>query len=220
MCRRDSQTLALLGSGKQARNHLIAMNAIGNFSRVVVYSPTQEHREQFTSEMSALLKLKIEPIANAEEAVSAADIVLAATNTNDPVLSGKWLRDGTHVTSIVGSNVGMVQSGVIAHKRREIDDETLKRAAVIGIASRELAIQDQQGDIYDQVQAGELTWDDVLELRDIVSGKDLGRRDLVDVTVFKNNGGQGIAELAIANVIFTRARERKLGVEISWGEGY
>lgn len=220
MCRRDSQTLALLGSGKQARNHLIAMNAIGNFSRVVVYSPTQEHREQFASEMSALLKLKIEPIANAEEAVSAADIVLAATNTNDPVLSGKWLRDGTHVTSIVGSNVGMVQSGVIAHKRREIDDETLKRAAVIGIASRELAIQDQQGDIYDQVQAGELTWDDVVELRDIVSGKEQGRRDLADVTVFKNNGGQGIAELAIANVIFTRARERKLGVEISWGEGY
>jgi ornithine cyclodeaminase/alanine dehydrogenase-like protein (mu-crystallin family) len=114
----------------------------------------------------------------------------------------------------------MVQSGVIARKRREIDDETLKRAAVIGIASRELAIQDQQGDIYDQGPAGELTWDDVVELRDIVSGKDLGRRDLADVTVFKNNGGQGIAELAIANVIFTRARERKLGVEISWGEGY
>ena len=114
----------------------------------------------------------------------------------------------------------MVQSGVIAHKRREIDDETLKRAAVIGIASRELAIQDQQGDIYDQVQAGELTWDDVVELRDIVRGKDLGRRDLADVTVFKNHGGHGIAELAIANVIFTRARERKLGVEISWGEGY
>jgi ornithine cyclodeaminase/alanine dehydrogenase-like protein (mu-crystallin family) len=170
--------------------------------------------------MSALLRLEIEPIANAEEAVSAADIVLAATNTNNPVLSGKWLQDGTHVTSIVGSNVGMVQAGVIARKRREIDDETLKRAAVIGIASRELAIQDQQGDIYDQVQAGELTWDDVVELRDIVSGKEQGRRDLADVTVFKNNGGQGIAELAIANVIFTRARERKLGVEISWGEGY
>jgi ornithine cyclodeaminase/alanine dehydrogenase-like protein (mu-crystallin family) len=71
MCRRDSQTLALLGSGKQARNHLIAMNAIGNFSRVVVYSPTQQHREQFASEMSELLMLEIEPIANAQAAVSA-----------------------------------------------------------------------------------------------------------------------------------------------------
>src|SRR5206468_8446433 len=136
------------------------------------------HGKQYASKKDELWRLKIEPIANDEEAVSSADIVLAATNTNNPVLSGKWLRDGTHVTSIVGSNVGMVQAGVIARKRREIDDETLKRAAVIGIASRELAIQDQQGDIYDQVQAGQLTWDDVVELRAIVSGKALGRPDL------------------------------------------
>jgi hypothetical protein len=48
----------------------------------------------------------------------------------------------------------MVQAGVIAQKRRELDDGTLTRAAVIGIASRELTVQDQQGDIYEQVQSG------------------------------------------------------------------
>jgi hypothetical protein len=37
--------------------------------------------------------------------------------------------------------------------------------------------------------------------------------------VFKNNGGQGIAELAIADLILTRAREKKLGIEVTWGEG-
>ena len=124
------------------------------------------------------------------------------------------------MTSIVGSNVGMVQAGVIAHKRRELDDETLKRAAVIGIASRELAMQDQQGDIYDQVEAGQLSWDQVFELREIVSGQRQGRRRTTDITVFKNNGGQGVAELAIADLILTRAREKKLGIEVTWGEGY
>jgi hypothetical protein len=48
---------------------------------------------------------------------------------------------------------------------RELDDATLTRAAVIGITSRELAIQDQQGDIYDQVEAGQLSWDVIVELR-------------------------------------------------------
>ena len=114
----------------------------------------------------------------------------------------------------------MVQSGVITHKRRELDDETLKRASVIGIASRELAIQDQQGDIYDQVQAGQFTWDSIVELREIVSGQKQGRQNTTDITVFKNNGGQGIAELAIADLILTRAREKKLGIEVKWGEGY
>jgi ornithine cyclodeaminase/alanine dehydrogenase-like protein (mu-crystallin family) len=109
---------------------------------------------------------------------------------------------------------------VIARKRREIDDETLQRAAVIGIASRELAIQDQQGDIYDQVQAGQLSWEAVAELREIVAGQKQGRNSPADITVFKNNGGQGIAELAIADLILARAREKKLGIEVTWGEGY
>ena len=130
------------------------------------------------------------------------------------------MRAGTHVTSIVGSNIGMVQAGVIAHKRRELDDETLVRAAVIGIASRDLALQDQQGDIYDQVQAGQLSWEAIAELREIVAGQKRGRNSPADITVFKNNGGQGIAELAIADLILTRAREKKLGIEVSWGEGF
>jgi ornithine cyclodeaminase/alanine dehydrogenase-like protein (mu-crystallin family) len=114
----------------------------------------------------------------------------------------------------------MVQAGVIAQKRRELDDATLTRAAVIGIASRELVVQDQQGDIYEQVQSGLISWDKVVELREIVAGHANGRQNAADITVFKNNGGQGIAELAIGDLILIRAREKKLGIEVSWGEGY
>ena len=220
MSRPHSRVLALLGSGKQARNHLIAMKSICLLDRVNVFSPTREHREEFAEEMAAALHLDVVAASNVEKALQDADIVLAATNTNVPAFSGELLHEGMHVTSIVGSNVGMVQAGVIAQKRRELDDETLKRASVIGIASRELAIQDQQGDIYDQVEAGQLTWDAIVELREIVSGQKPGRHNPTDITVFKNNGGQGIAELAIADLILARAREKKLGIEVNWGEGY
>jgi alanine dehydrogenase len=220
MSRQDSRVLALLGSGKQARNHLIAMKAIRSFERINVFSLTREHREQFADEMARALHLDIAAVNNVQEALQQADIVLAATNTNVPAFPAGLLREGMHVTSIVGSNIGMVQAGVIAGKRRELDDETLRGASVIGIASRELAMQDQQGDIYDQVQAGELAWDAIVELREIVGGQKPGRRNPTDITVFKNNGSQGIAELAIADLILTRAREKKLGIEVNWGEGY
>jgi len=220
MSRPDSCVLALLGSGKQARNHLIAMKAIRNLKQVNVFSPTREHREQFADEMANALRLDVVATSSVEEAIHPADIVLAATNTNVAVFAGDVLCEGTHVTSIVGSNVGMVHAGVIATKRRELDDETLNRAAIVGIASRELAIQDQQGDIYEQVQAGLLSWEKVVELREIVSGQKPARRTDADITVFKNNGGQGIAELALADLILTRAREKKLGIEVHWGEGY
>jgi len=220
MSRGESGELALLGSGKQARNHLIAMKAIRNLKQVRVFSPTRANRERFAEEMAEALTIDIKPVENCREAIEKADIVLAATNTNNPVFSGDWLRDGTHVTSIVGSNVGMVQAGVVARKRRELDDATLKRAAVIGIASRELAIQDQQGDIFEQAEAGMISWDKIAELREIVAGENPGRHGPRDITVFKNNGGQGLAELAIGDLILNRARERRLGVEVAWGEGY
>jgi ornithine cyclodeaminase/alanine dehydrogenase-like protein (mu-crystallin family) len=220
MSRSESGELALLGSGKQARNHLIAMKAIRDLKQVKVFSPTRVNRERFAKEMAEALALDIIPVESCRKAIEQVDMVVAATNTNTPVFDGGWLSEGMHVTSIVGSNVGMVQSGVIAHKRRELDDATLTRAAVIGIASRELAVQDQQGDIYDQVEAGKLSWGEIAELREIVGGQKPGRGRDADITVFKNNGGQGIAELAIADLILIRARERKLGIEVTWGEGY
>jgi ornithine cyclodeaminase/alanine dehydrogenase-like protein (mu-crystallin family) len=220
LSRADAAELVLLGSGKQARNHLIAMAAICRLKRVNVYSPTRPRREQFAVEMSRTLGLNIVPANEPKGVIERADIVLTATNTNVPVFNGAWLRDGSHVTSIVGSNVGMVQAGVIAQKRRELDDETLTRAAVIGMASRALAEQDQQGDIYEQVQSGLIPWEKVIDLSEIVAGHANGRRNDADITVFKNNGGQGIAELAIADLILARAREKKLGIEVTWGEGY
>jgi ornithine cyclodeaminase/alanine dehydrogenase-like protein (mu-crystallin family) len=220
LSRADAAELVLLGTGKQARNHLIAMAATCRLKRVNVYSPTRVRREQFAVEMSGTLGLNVVPVNEPKGVIERADMVLAATNTNVPVFDGAWLRDGTHVTSIVGSNIGMVQAGVIGQKRRELDDETLARAAIIGIASRALAEQDQQGDIYEQVQSGLISWDKVIELSEIVAGHADGRQNSADITVFKNNGGQGIAELAIADLILLRAREKKLGIEVTWGEGY
>ena len=70
------------------------------------------------------------------------------------------------------------------------------------------------------MEAGKLFWNGIAELREIVGGQKVGRHSATDITVFKNNGGQGIAELAIADLILTRAREHKLGIEVTWGEGY
>ena len=220
MSRDDARRLLVLGSGKQARSHLLAMKAIRKFQQVMVYSPNSQHRSVFAAEMRGALDLDIRAVDDVRSAMQEADIVVTATNTNVPVFSGAFLRNGMHVTSIVGSNVGMIHSGVIASKRRELDDLTLERAGVIGIASRELAIQDQQGDIFDQVESGKLFWDSIADLREIVAGEKPGRRGPEDITIFKNNGGQGIAELAIGDLILERARQRKLGIEVSWPDGY
>jgi len=220
MSRPESGIVALLGAGKQARLHLSAMKAIRDLETVRVFSPNPESRRRFAEEMAASLAVDVIAVESLEAAVADADIVVAATNSNVPVLPGGLLREGVHVTSIVGSNASMVSAGLIAQKRRELDDETISRADRIGITSRALAVQDEQGDIFDQVQSGLITWDKVCELGDIVSGRAAGRASPAEITVFKNNGGQGIAELAIAHLILSKARANGLGLDVSWGEGY
>jgi hypothetical protein len=79
------------------------------------------------------------------------------------------LEPGQHVTTIVGSNVGLVKGGFAAAKRREIDDATLARSHVHGIVSIQQAIQDEQADIFDPVNRGVIKWEQLIEIGAILA---------------------------------------------------
>ena len=125
--------------------------------------------------MGPLTNLNITPVDSPDQAVRGIDIVLTATNSSVPVFDGNWLRAGQHVTTIVGSNVGLVKGGFTAAKRREIDDATLAQSHVHGIVSIQQAIQDEQADIYDPVQRGVIRWEQLIEIGEILAGLKEGR---------------------------------------------
>ena len=123
LAREDACDLGLLGSSGQAWAHLQAMRAVRSLRRVRIFSPNRGHREKFAKRAQDELGLKIEPVATARDAVVDADLVVAATNTNEPIVDGAWLAPGAHVISIV--------SGDDTLQRRELDDETLRRASIV-----------------------------------------------------------------------------------------
>jgi alanine dehydrogenase len=219
LARPDAKTIGLLGGGAQARYHLLAFAAIRPIERVKIFRRDTEGREAFAAEMSAVLGIDVIPVQSAKEALEGTDIVLAATNASVPVFEGGWLDKGQHVTSIVGSNIGLVRSGQRRNKRRELDDQTLTRMDVIAAASREQAMQDEQGDLYDPVQSGLIGLDEIRDIADILTGALPGRTSAEQLTLFKNNAGQGICDVAIGAKILAKARERGLGIEVPVG-GY
>jgi len=213
LAREDSKTLGVLGAGSEAKYHLLAFSKVRRFETVKVFCRTETTRHEFCRMMEKLIPCAIKPVASAQTAVEGSDVVLTATNSNVPVFDGAWLSPGTHVTSIIGGNVGLVKAGVAAAKRRELDDTTIKRSDVIVVNSLEQTIQDEQGDLYDPVQAGILTWDKVGELGPLLNGQIAGRTRADEITLFKNNAGQGIADVAIATLVFKLARQKGLGIE-------
>ncbi len=115
-----AKVLGILGSGVQARSHFRALAGIRSFTDVRVWSRSQDHAQQFASEIGAR-------VTTAEQAVSGADVVLSLTSSPEPMLRGKWLSPHAMVCAI----------GAATPERRELDEEAMRGAVVV--ESREAA---------------------------------------------------------------------------------
>src|SRR5262249_19329454 len=65
-------------------------------------------------------RLQPDPASSARACVAEADVVVTITNSAKPVCRAEWLAEGVHV-NVAGAN---------SHDRREVDAETVLRAAV------------------------------------------------------------------------------------------
>jgi ornithine cyclodeaminase/alanine dehydrogenase-like protein (mu-crystallin family) len=198
--------MGLLGSGEQAKTQVIAHAVVRPLTKIKVYSPTRANRENFAREMSAQTGVEVVPVASAEEAVRGSDIVNAATNTVDPVVQGRWLEEGMHVTSLVGGD------GFLP--RKELDDEAVKKAGLIVVGYKPQIFIDKQAEFYERIERGLIKAEDLHELGDLLNGKCRGRRDDEEITLFKNNTGMGIQFAATARKMYEKAKERGIGTEL------
>jgi ornithine cyclodeaminase/alanine dehydrogenase-like protein (mu-crystallin family) len=207
LARQDARTLGLLGSGKQAWAQVEALLAVRpEIERIRVYSPTPARRETFAARAAETFRIDAAAVGAPEDAVTGLDIVVAATNSADPVLFGRWLADGTHVVSMVGASK--------FDGCREIDDEVARRAEVVCVNSRAQVEIDQQYDILSPIRRGWLAWDNVYELGELCIGVHRGRTSASQVTLHSNNVGMGIQFAAVCKRVLEIARQKGVGTEL------
>jgi alanine dehydrogenase len=204
MARQDAAQVGLIGTGRQARTQLEAVAAVRKLARVKVFSRSEEHRREFSRELSEKLGMEVEPAESAEEAARFGDIVITATSASQPVVQGEWLRPGTHLNAI-GANMA---------NRREVDERTLARAATIAVDSLEQA-KKEAGDLIQGLGARQGGWDSVVELHEIVSGARVGRKSADEITLFKSCG-IALWDVAAAGYIYRQALEQGKGKEIEF----
>jgi len=206
LARRDAKLMGLLGSGEQARTQLTAHAVVRPLTRVKVYSPNRENRRRFAQEMSEKTGIEVVPVDSAAEAVRGSDIVSAATNTVDPVVQGRWLEEGMHVTSLVGGD------GFLP--RKELDDEAIMKASLIVVGYKPQIFLDKQAEFHDRLARGLVKPEDLHELGDLLTGRCRGREDDREITFFKNNTGMGIQFAATARKMYEKAKEKGIGTEL------
>jgi len=100
------EKLALIGTGVQARTQLETILSIREVEKVSVYSRSLEKRTNFATEMARRHGVNITPSANAERAVSNADVVILATNAASPVIETSWIKQGAHISTLGPKYIG------------------------------------------------------------------------------------------------------------------
>ena len=96
--------------------------------------------------MCARLGRNVRPAISPREVVEGSNIVQAATAAWDPVFDGHWVEKGMYICSIGGADA--------SNKRRELDDETIRRADRYVVHSKEVARLDQSPDMWELAQKG------------------------------------------------------------------
>jgi ornithine cyclodeaminase/alanine dehydrogenase-like protein (mu-crystallin family) len=125
--RSDARTLAILGSGVQARAHLQALRTVGSFPEVRIWSRTPERAHKFAQECGGTAM-------DLEGAMDGADVVVSVANVSEPLIQGEYLAPHTFVAAV----------GAIGPTKRELDDRAMD--AHIVVESREAALK-ESGDI-------------------------------------------------------------------------
>ncbi len=178
LSRPDSSILAILGSGVQARSHLEALQLVRPFREIRVWSP--RNAAAFAE------RFEVRLARSAEDAVRGADVVVVATTSRTPVLSGEWLSPGVHVNAVGAPRPGW----------RELDDNVLRRAKLY-VESREAASR-ESGDV---IAAGDI----FAELGEVIGGARPGRQSAEEITLFKSVG-VAVEDIASAELVYREAQ--------------
>lgn len=197
----------IYGTGWQAQSQLEAVHAVRRLKRVTAYGRNPERRAEFCRLMSVRLGVEVVAAARPQDAAEGQDLVITATTSKDPVLHGEWLKPGAHVNAMGGNML----------IKREIDDETVRRSAILVVDSIEQAKQ-EAGDLLSPYERRLFRWEATAELSQIVGGVASGRTDDEQITLFKSCG-VALEDVAVAAVVYRKAVAEKAGVRMSmWQE--
>jgi len=192
-------TLAILGSGVQARTHVRAMLAVRRFERVLVWSRNVDHARALAHDVAGE-GIRIEAVGDAREAVDPADVVCTVTAARDPVLSGRWLRRGTHVNAV----------GAALPTTRELDSDAVTQARLF-VDRRESALN-EAGEVLIPIREGAITPEHILgEIGEVLIGRVPGRQQDDEITLFKSLG-LAVEDLACAHYLHARSARENRGV--------
>jgi len=192
LARPDASVLAILGLGRQATEHALALARVRSLTEIRVWGRDIGHTRTFAAEVTTTA-LPVVAAASPRIAVQGADLICTVTASVDPVLEGAWVSPGAHI-NVVGSSgpsAAEIDSGLVSRSRFFVDHAEHVRA--------------HGGEYLRALKAGVIGDDHIAaEIGQVLSGDKPGRSRADEITVYKSLG-HAAQDIAAAGLLYRRA---------------
>jgi ornithine cyclodeaminase len=196
LARPDAERVAILGAGAQARGHVHAMRAVLDDPEIRIWARRLHAAEELAGEVGAVVAPSV------DAALFGAEVVCTTTGSVEPIVEKRWLARGAHVNAV----------GSCFPTTRELDSETVSHSSFF--TDRRESCVNEAGDYLLALAEGAIGPDHIrAELGEVLAGMHPGREHEDELTVFESLG-IAVEDLASAELILRRARERGVGVEV------
>ena len=197
LAREDARSLGLVGCGAQARSALSAHTTLRSWNSILLTDAKRENAEALAAEHPGLACM----VVSVDEA-SAADVICTTTPSHAPVVRRSAVQPGAHINAL----------GADAPGKQELEPAILREGRVF-LDDMEQA--SESGEVNVPLHNGELARDAIAgTLGEVVAGRLAGRTAAGDITVFDSTG-LAVQDLALARMIYERARSARVGHAIS-----
>ena len=193
----DADTLALVGTGRQAAAHARAIAQVRRLREVRVWGRDEERAQGLAAEIWSELGIVARP-CSLDEALRGAGVVCTITSATDPLLTAELIEPGTHLNVVGSSGPGQaeIDGGLVAVGRFIVDH----REHVLA-----------HGGEFLRAKAGGLVGDDHIaaEIGEVLAGSKAGRGSPDEITLYKSLG-HAAQDLAAAAWLYQNATGRTL----------
>ncbi len=193
-----ASTLAILGTGVQARSHIDALSRVMKIADLRLWGRTKDKAELLARWATDERKLPARAVDSPDTACRGAHVVCTVTAATRPLFKAEAIGAGAHVNAVGASTPGM----------RELPAGLMSRARIF-VDSAEGAMH-EAADIIQAIAEGALPKEPELTLlADAVAGKAPGRTSDEEITLFKSLG-IAIEDIACAAVVYERAKQMQM----------
>jgi alanine dehydrogenase len=230
LAREDAEVVGMLGSGGMARTHAEALCCVRKIKKMVVYSPTPEHRERYAREMAEQLGISVVPVDEPGRVYRGADLLVGCTDSTRFVVEGRRLEEGMHIVEVgglldeearqrihVALRFGVTPPPTGLPHWRVPGDSVVYAARPAGTPAQSAGIPpaalSQEGRVIGDAVAG-FSDDQMISLEDLWGGRVRGRRSAADITYSERGGLRGIQFVTVAASVYEEAKRKGLGREL------